>query len=162
MLLISAFNESRLASEGWHLRIVGGGPLHQQLEQIASGKPVSLWPWQAYDQLPNVYAEASAFILPSTFEPWGLVVNEAMAAGLPLILSSNVGCVPDLLPDGRNGWVFPPDSKEALIEILNKLSVIPTETLREMGEASRNIVAGYSTVLFASNLKALIFGDDAE
>ncbi|HET8899505.1 MAG TPA: glycosyltransferase family 4 protein [Rhodanobacteraceae bacterium] len=54
-------------------------------------------------ELPRVYAAADVFVLPSENEPWGLIVNEVMCAGLPVVVSAEVGCVPDLVKDGGNG-----------------------------------------------------------
>ena len=93
--LISAFKNSSL-SKNWTLKIVGGGPLKETLEaSIGKETNVQLLDWLSYEALPILYAHARFFILPSTFEPWGLVVNEAMAAGLPVTLSNQCGCTPD-------------------------------------------------------------------
>jgi glycosyltransferase involved in cell wall biosynthesis len=95
-MLVKAFRQSELAAEGWKLRLVGGGPLKAELEKQVKGEPaIELKDWVKYDDLPALYADASVFCLPSSFEPWGLVVNEAMAAGLTLILSSDVGALPE-------------------------------------------------------------------
>lgn len=66
------------------------------------------------EDLPATWAAADLFVLPSVHEPWGVVVNEAMAAGLPIVLSDRVGAAPDLLVDGENGRVFPAGDETAL------------------------------------------------
>ena len=64
--------------------------------------------WLQIDELVNFYKKASAFILPSYFDNWGLVVNEAIASGLPCIVSKNCGCAVDLIKQDSSGLIFDP------------------------------------------------------
>ncbi len=64
------------------------------------------------EDLAGLYALAEALVLPTHSDPWGLVVNEAMACGLPIIVSSVAGCAADLVEDGWNGYVVPPRDVE--------------------------------------------------
>ena len=66
--------------------------------------------------LPRYYGACDVFVLPSIDEPWGLAINEAMCAGLPIVASSEIGCVPDLVRDGGNGLLFPAGNIAALAE----------------------------------------------
>jgi glycosyltransferase involved in cell wall biosynthesis len=94
-------------------------------------------------QLPEIYQRADAFVLPSTQEPWGLVANEAMLCGLPVILSTQCGCTKDLLtPD--TGWSFPPWDQSALTSLLEIVAATPRERLRQMGGMGRNLAKEYS------------------
>jgi glycosyltransferase involved in cell wall biosynthesis len=88
---------------------------------------------------------ADFLALPSDFgETWGLVVNEAMACGLPALVSDRVGCGPDLVEDGVTGAVFPCGDVEALAERLRDLASNP-ERLRTMGRrAQERVLEGYS------------------
>ena len=142
--LISAFVQSDLA-QTWTLKLVGGGPLKESLHQKAAGHPsVVFADWLSYSELPDLYASASFFILPSSFEPWGLVVNEAMAAGLPIALSEECGCRPDLLgPD--NGFSFPAADEKELISVLNRISSLHSTELEKMGRASQTRIQAFST-----------------
>lgn len=151
VLLLEAFKKSSLANS-WKLVLVGGGPLQEELEELARGAPIELRDWIGYSNLPALYHQASCFILPSRFEPWGLVVNEAMASGLPLILSESVGATPDLLIEGGNGWSFDPESQEQLVGLLDRLAVTPPQELRGMGECSQEIIRHYSLLAWASSL----------
>ena len=153
--MIRAFSNSLLPSNGWNLLIVGGGPLKEQLSKLAADQQINLLDWQSYEELPRIYRRASLFVLPSRFEPWGLVVNEAMAAGLPLVISNEVGCAPDLLRPTVNGWTFPANDETSLKNIFNAL-VTASPDLAAMGEQSRSIISRYSPALFAANLKALL------
>lgn len=155
-LLIAAFLKSNLLKQNWELHIVGGGPLKSELERLAAdSKNIKLCPWKPYRELPAVYHSADIFILPSAFEPWGLVVNEAMAAGLPIILNEAVGCVPDFLENGKNGLIFQ-TSEASLVELFNKILAFPIEKLTEMGERSKQKIGEFSLQTFSENLKALI------
>lgn len=150
--LVSAFNNSQLPAAGWVLKLVGGGPQQAELQALA-GPAVQLHNWLGYGQLPQLYQSASAFILPSQFEPWGLVVNEAMAAGLPVIVSQPCGCAPDLAPGANEAAPFPQQvsngwwcgtSREDITAVLNELAAASAEQLQGMGAASHQIIAGYS------------------
>lgn len=155
-LLINAFTESQLSKINWELCIVGGGPLKPTLEAlIGNNANVKLLDWKSYQELPLIYHSADIFILPSIFEPWGLVVNEAMAAGLPVILSDAVGCTPDLLLNGQNGWLFSPD-KNDLVQLLDVVSGYSAEVFSEMGKSSEKAISGFSVETFSNNLKLLI------
>jgi 1,2-diacylglycerol 3-alpha-glucosyltransferase len=155
-LLIKCFQSSVLNNTGWKLHIIGGGPLHSALSSLIQNDAVLLETWLPYDIIPKKYAEASVFILPSKFEPWGLAVNEAMAAGLPVILSTDVGCEPDLLQEGTNGWKFDSESHEQLQHIFQTISELTADDLAKMGVASSEIIKRYNLSTFANNLKTLI------
>ncbi len=132
---------------------------------------VHFYGFRQIDENPLFYALAEAFILPSSWEEWGLVVNEAMACSLPVVVSETVGCAEDLLVPGsppgladlrldpplkmvsglrQNGFVFHPDSPAALTAALNDLSLHP-ELREAMGQASRQIVETFSCEAFAEN-----------
>lgn len=89
--------------------LVGSGPLESDIfhrvEQL--GIPVYFAGFKNQQELPEVYAAADVLVLPSISETWGLVVNEAMACGLPVITSDVVGCAPDLVEEGHTGFTFP-------------------------------------------------------
>jgi glycosyltransferase involved in cell wall biosynthesis len=137
------------------LVIVGSGPLFQDLQKQAEAidsKRIHLLPWLSYDELPVIYAHASCLILPSLSEPWGLVVNEAMACGLPVIVSRKCGCSPELCWRGVNGYDIAPDNDTELTELLFKMSS-PDINLREMGCKSQQIISDFSLGNWARALK---------
>ena len=149
--LLEAFKKSSLA-DTWKLILIGGGPLKAELEERARGSSIELRDWVGYNDLPALYREASCFVLPSQFEPWGLVINEAMASGLPLILSEAVGAVPDLLIEKGNGWSFNPENPSQLSALFERLSDSSSEELRVMGERSQEIIRHYSLLAWSSTL----------
>lgn len=128
---------------GPFLWIVGDGPEAVGLRAFAGDRGLrrvrfvgSLRP----DELPPLWSASDVFVLPSVHEPWGVVVNEAMAAGLPVVLSDRVGAAPDLLREGENGRSFPAGDAQALADALRATLADPAER-RRMGSASRRIVA---------------------
>src|SRR5262249_11172834 len=103
------------------LVLVGDGPLRGELTALAkrySSARVHFLGFVNPSRMPAAYAIGNLFVLPSVYEPWGLAVNEAMNLGLPVVVSDQVGCGPDLVsPD--NGWVFPAGNAESLGRILD-------------------------------------------
>jgi len=110
---------------------------------------------KGYTELPGYYANAGAFIHASTTEQWGLVVNEAMASGLPVLVSNRCGCAADLVKDGVNGWTFDPSNEEQLADLMLRISSDEDGRLK-MGEKSREIIAEWGPERFASGLKASV------
>jgi glycosyltransferase involved in cell wall biosynthesis len=107
--------------------------------------------FQQVDAVPAYYGLASCLVLPSISETWGLVVNEAMAAGLPVLVSQRCGCVPELVQPGVNGYVCDPLDTEGLARLLGVMSS-DTVDAGKMGEASRQIVAQYTPETWAQTL----------
>ena len=93
-------------------------------------------------ELPAFFALADVFVLPSRHEPWGLIVNEAMASGCAVIVSNEVGAHADLVTDGVEGFVFPVGDIEALATALARVLSSPEQTQR-MREAARTRIASW-------------------
>ena len=106
--------------------LVGTGPLHNPVEAQVSRCRVraTFVGFKNQSELPAIYAAADVVVLPSGSETWGLVVNEAMACGVPAIVSDAVGCAPDLIRDGDTGFVFPAGDTAALANRLNRLAAM--------------------------------------
>jgi glycosyltransferase involved in cell wall biosynthesis len=128
------------------LAYVGDGELRPQLENYIRERGLAhahLLGFRNQSQLPSVFAAADVFVLPSSFEPWGLVVNEAMCFGLSVIASNKVGAARDLVRPGENGFVFPACDVGALAQALE--SLLGDADLRaRMGAASRRLVRTWS------------------
>jgi glycosyltransferase involved in cell wall biosynthesis len=133
---ISATGDDRLV-----LRVAGQGPELERLLDLCSelGLRSSMGGNFTEDELAEQYVEADVFALLSRHEPWGVVVNEAAASGLPLVLSDRVGAAHDLLVDGENGFVVPADDVDATAAALERLADDP-ELRRSMGTRSRELV----------------------
>jgi 1,2-diacylglycerol 3-alpha-glucosyltransferase len=142
----------------WSLVLLGDGPLrdtlNSQLATLNLHAHVQLPGFRQYRDLPAYYGLASAFIHASTTEQWGLVVNEAMASGLPVLVSSRCGCTVDLVQEGRNGFAFDPYDVESLALLMLKISALPSEGLTGLGNESVRIISNWGPQRFASGLKA--------
>lgn len=127
------------------LCIVGVGSEAAHLRSLARRYDVDVeFPgFQEGEALAERYAAADIFLLPSVSEPWGLVVNEAMRFGLPLILSDRVGCAPVLLRNDSNGYMFEVGNATELAEKM-KLLFVDEDRRRRMGQLSKRIIAEHS------------------
>jgi glycosyltransferase involved in cell wall biosynthesis len=131
-----------------HLLVVGAGALEDELRALAAqlGVPCSFTGFVNQARMPEAYVAADCLVLPSDYgETWGLVVNEAMACGVPAIVSDRVGCGPDLVEAGVTGLVFPFGDVEALAACMGNAARKP-EMLRTWGDNARRRVAGQYTV----------------
>jgi glycosyltransferase involved in cell wall biosynthesis len=159
--LIEAYAVYALSTRpaAWKLVIAGDGPSRSELEacvhnlRVAGG--VIFAGLKTYQELPAIYGLAKALIHVSTKETWALVVNEAMAASLPVLVSNRCGCAPDLVRDGDNGFTFDPlDVKDIAQKML---TVHRDSLLRErMGQRSAEIIAEWGPQRFADGLKRAV------
>jgi glycosyltransferase involved in cell wall biosynthesis len=156
--LIEAYALYRGSCNGkyWKLVILGEGELRGELEsfrdRLGLSADVVMPGAKSYQDLPLYYGLASAFVHASTSEQWGLVVNEAMASGLPVLVSERCGCAPDLVTP-RNGFTFDPTNVEALSGLMLRVSNGQCD-LQRMGQASQEIISRWSPQTFAENLQA--------
>ena len=153
--VIRAFREYRnlAGDDAWSLVIVGEGPEETAIRSVAEAPVfqgnVLLAGYREYGILPNYYGLAGAFILASVSETWGLAVNEAMAAGLPVLVSRCCGCAEDLVQDGVNGFTFDPRDEKALTGLMLALSA---GDLEAMGKAGQEIIRQWPLRRFAEGL----------
>ena len=154
----------RVAAQGLEdtvcdLVLLGDGPLRAELEvailSLGLAGKVHLPGFRQIDELPTFYALAEAFIHPSTTEQWGLVVNEAMACGLPVLVSDRCGCAPDLIENGMNGYTFDPYDASALADLMVKIGADDCNRAA-MGRASWQIIRRWSPETFAAGLNRAI------
>ena len=142
----------------WHLVLLGDGPLREslnsQLSTLNLHQHVHLPGFKRYDELPIYYALANAFVHASTTEQWGLVVNEAIASGLPVIVSERCGCVPELVQD--NGSTFDPTNEHELAGRLLEVAVLPREERERLAQASYEIAANFAPERFGEGLERAV------
>jgi glycosyltransferase involved in cell wall biosynthesis len=159
--LLQAFGEYRESGGTWSLVIVGDGPLrsalHEQVRALLRSGAVVFTGLKNVHELPQLYAFAGCFVLPSLSEPWGLVVNEAMASGLPVIVSSRCGCVDDLVDDGSNGFIVDSESVSSIAAALARMSKLSLEERAKMAERSQAIIEDYSPERWASEVQRLVW-----
>ncbi len=157
MLEAYAAYRAKAGTAAWKLVLIGDGPLRLRLSALQRKLGISddvLMPgWKSYRELPAYYGLAGAFVLASLQETWGLVVNEAMASSLPVLVSNRCGCVHDLVQTGRNGFIFEPlNIPEITSQMLDVASESSAEQRQMMGDASREIIADWSPETWADNL----------
>jgi 1,2-diacylglycerol 3-alpha-glucosyltransferase len=140
----------------WDLVLLGDGALRPDLCHLISDLRldacVHLPGFKQYGELPVYYGLAKAFIHASTTEQWGLVVNEAMASGLPVLVSHRCGCAADLVQEGRNGFTFDPCNVGQLAQLMLKVSAsgFPRS---EFGLVGREIIGEWSPDRFGRSLQ---------
>jgi glycosyltransferase involved in cell wall biosynthesis len=130
----------------FHVAMVGSGEMAAELVNLAASLKLENVHFRGFVNqsiLPQIYGAADVFVLPSENEPWGLAINEAMCAGLPIVASSGVGCVPDLVQECINGQTFAPGDIEGLANALLPI-LVDVETRQRMGAASRDIISRWS------------------
>ena len=139
----------------WDLVLLGDGPLREtlntQLSTLNLHAHIHLHGFKQYEELPVYYAFARAFVHASTTEQWGLVVNEAVASGLPVIVSNRCGCAPELV--AGNGFTFDPMKEDELAGRLLEMASLSDKDLEDFGEASRRIAAGFGPDRFGEGLE---------
>jgi glycosyltransferase involved in cell wall biosynthesis len=149
---------SQAGPNPFHLVIAGDGPLYIQIKNLARDLYIQdMVHFPGYletGQLIPYYALASVFVLASSYsEQWGLVVNEAMAVGLPVLVSKICGCSEDLVIEGVTGYSFDPSDANNLANLLVKISSCEADIIR-LGQNAKSHIQKYSPNFFANNLLA--------
>lgn len=149
-VLVDAYRQYRAAApEPWPLRCAGTGSDAARLQGVPGIEDLG---FVQPDRLPSIMQAAAGFILPSRREPWGVVLQEAAAAGLPLLSSDASGAAVHLLRDGYNGFLFESGNAEHLASQMLRLhGLAPTEQVR-MGARSHDLSRQYTPALWASTL----------
>lgn len=158
-----AVNASQAGSDKpaapWSLVLLGDGPQRPSLNSLLSERNlqdhVLLPGFKQYAELPVYYGLASAFIHASTTEQWGLVVNEAMASRLPVLVSNRCGCAGDLVEEGVNGFTFDPCNVEELASRMLELSAAKSP-LTAFGASSNRIISAWGLERFANGLQEAV------
>jgi len=135
------------------LVFVGDGPDRQELMTRASkiSGTIQFLGFAHREELPEIYALAEALIFPTHSDPWGLVVNEAMACSLPVVVTTVAGCTLDLVQNGWNGFVVPPSNASQLAIAMENLA--SDSALRvQMGRRSRERIESYSPAAWANGV----------
>jgi 1,2-diacylglycerol 3-alpha-glucosyltransferase len=158
--LIRAYAAYRQKSEAsgnppWDVVLLGDGPLREalksQLSTLNLHGHVRLPGFKQYDELPVYYALAKAVVHASTTEQWGLVVNEAIASALPVIVSNRCGCVPELVQG--NGFSFEPTDEHELGSRLLEMASLSDDERRRLGDASYTVAANVAPERFGEALE---------
>lgn len=157
--LLEAWIQHRRSGGRWPLVIVGSGPEEAVLRHVAQrsgfAADVHFAGHKSFRELPAYYAHAGCFVLPSTREPWGLVVNEALASGLPVIVSNRCGCAEDLVETGANGVLFDPADTQQLERALQGIQSSTAEEHASMSSRSLQIIQRFCPENFGQEIARL-------
>ncbi len=147
-LLCDAFAELCEAGEAgdWELWLAGTGELHEQVKGSPSGRHprITHLGFKQPQEMEAIVAQCGAFVLPSTYEPWGVVVHEHACSALPLVLSSAVGAAERFLVEGENGFRFIAGDKDSLKTALRTLMRRSDTELHVMGQRSMALGCAWS------------------
>jgi glycosyltransferase involved in cell wall biosynthesis len=138
--------------------VCGDGPLKDQILNVTLPDNIKLIlkGGVAYSEIPSVFSQADIFVFPTLSDEWGLVVNEAMAAGLPVLGSSYSQAVEELVQDNMNGWTFFPDIPHSIEDGINKMMNSSPDLLYEFGQRGREKIKNYDTDYAVNSMKAAI------
>ena len=156
--LIQAFAQISNLYPTAYLLIAGSGAEESNLRQLVSSlddAQIRFIGFQNQSQLPRLYAATDIFVLPAHLEPWGLVINEVMAAGLPVIVSSEIGAATDLVDGKGTGIIYPCGDLQALTSALETLLQSPTLRV-EMGIKARQLINKWDVVACVSGIVAAV------
>lgn len=144
----------------WVLIILGDGPLMNKYQSFIKKNNLKDFIFLKgsikYTELPMWYQRADCFIHPSKTEQWGLVINEAMSAGCPILASNMVGSSKSLVQESINGFLFEPLSIESILSKLNLISKLDTMKLNQMGNQSLVIIKNYNQINLSKNFSKLL------
>jgi glycosyltransferase involved in cell wall biosynthesis len=128
------------------LRVAGTGPQLQQLQGLAKalGVPTKFIGHLEVDALAREYDRASIYVFPTYADEWGVVVNEALSAGLPVLGSCHSQAVEELIRDGENGWIFDPMEEESLLSALNRSLTTSVAQRVKMSDTCRRSMENYT------------------
>ena len=165
LLLLDAV--AQLAAEGlqFKLVLVGDGPLRGEIEaaiaRMGLQEHVEMSGWASNSQVRQHILASRAMVLPSFAEGLPVVLMEALALGRPVI-STYVAGIPELVEEGRSGWLVPPGSVEALTQAMRCALQLPVEQLEEMGSAGAVRVAQRHNVAYEASSLAALFRSSIE
>lgn len=146
---------AQLQQEGcdWELELVGTGEMKAEL----AGKPgIRLRDFVQPEELPDLARDAGAFVLPSRFEPWGVVLHEFAAAGLPIVASDACGAATAFLQDGKNGYQHTAQDAVSLTDALRKIWKSSDAQLLELGRQSVELSRAISPQTWAATLQTFL------
>jgi glycosyltransferase involved in cell wall biosynthesis len=143
------------------LVFVGDGPARAQLQRSAAGEAgtILLAGFAQRERLASYYALADALVFPTHADAWGLVVNEAMACGLPIICSDAAGCAEDLVQNQENGWIVPAHDVARLSAAMAEVAA-DNELRSRMGRRSREHIQSYSPEACAAGIAQTILAPE--
>jgi len=142
--LCEAFRRLARSRQDVRLQVLGAGALERRLkEEFADCRQIEFLGFRDWDEIAPAYAAADLLCAPSHHDGWGLIVPEAMASGLPVIASDQMGSSRELVVEGRTGWLIRPRSVSILEERLRSVLELPSAALEPVRRHCREIAREY-------------------
>lgn len=145
--------DSIIDKKGWTLTMIGNGDLH---DYIAQHDSIELLPFMNQDEICKIMQESGCALVPSLFEPWGLVIHEAAAAGLPIIVSKNCGATNQFVKHGVNGIFVKEGDTNSLKNAMQVIMEMGNDELISMSRRSRDFSKSITPECVAYSLMELI------
>lgn len=151
---LKAYLEYKRQGGNIPLVMVGEGPSHRELEMLSSGTlNITFLPFQSYEKLRQIFINATCLFLPSfKKETWGLIVNEAMAAGKIVAVSTECGCANTLVQEKVNGFLYNPLSQKEMISIMFEIQNMSIDKIHKMQNESRKIISNWDLDKFVAGI----------
>ncbi len=155
-LLLGAYSKAKSQSSApWGLILVGDGSMKSEITDYIEKEKldgVIVTGGVSWLEVPEWLSLADVLILPSYSEPWGLVVNEALVCGLPVIVSEKCGCAADLVEEGENGYLFDPYNTDELVAHMVRFMQMLPDRLRSYGAHGQAIVSKFAAGKVAAEM----------
>jgi glycosyltransferase involved in cell wall biosynthesis len=154
--LLTAFGIAQRSDPDISLLIVGDGDNRTSLTELSRRlglDNVVFTGFRPTSELPRLYAASDAFVFPTLGDPFGLVVDEAMSCGLPVISTAAAGEIASRIDEGRNGFIVPPDDSDRMAERMVQVAADPAGRQR-MGRLSRQKVAARTPERWCAEFEA--------
>ncbi len=151
--LLRAFDSYKKQGGDLNLKLVGNGPekknIINAIDKLQFASNVSIETWKDISEIKELYSNAKVFVLLSTNDQWGLVINEAMASSLPCIVSNECGCFIDLIKDKNTGWGVDPKNENQLTNIFHQIDKTGEKAFIEKQRNCLKIINDYSLEKFS-------------
>ncbi len=157
-VLLNTFIKNKDRWEGWTITFIGNGGMEQYLRKKAKEEErIRIHGFMSPDELAGEIERTGIFCLPSRFEPWGVVIHEFAAAGIPLITSEVCGANTEFLRENMNGYTFKVNDTDDLEWKLNRLISADTSVLMRMGESSHQLAFTITPATWSATFMKILF-----
>jgi 1,2-diacylglycerol 3-alpha-glucosyltransferase len=162
LFMLNAYKEYAVSPlrkhEAWDLVLCGSGIEEVRVKEFAASLPeeicqkIHLYGHIQQPELIEIFSAANSLLLASISESWGLVVNEAMACHLPVLVTNRAGCAQDLVINGRNGWSFDPYNGEELQQRMMDITNLDLSLRKQMGEQGYRLISNWGLDRFSQGV----------
>ena len=158
-VLIAAARSLLQNAEQFHLTVTGDGPLREQILGLKASYPhnIDYLGFKEIEEMPEVFGQADVLVCPSRYDGWGMVVPEAMAAGMPVIATRDTGAALEMVSPEVDGWLIESGSVDVLARTI-KDAIDSRDSIPSMSEKARKAASSYDAEAGAQHLDELLDG----